>query len=177
MTAYKGWEVDVKLGTSPTVLGKAQSMSVEVTSNVDAVHGVGHLDPVELKQGPREISGSIEKMYGDERLWDAINPEGTEQTYLQLEAALDENGSKERIITCSGVKLDTWSLDLPQDDFVSESVDFTATAISLTGSAVSASIMSSDTSTQPASTSTPENDYQEMSINSEEEEDEIEVDE
>lgn len=140
---YKGWNVDVKMGTdSTTIVGQAQSLSAELSANVDPVHGVGNLDPQELKQGPREISGSVERMYGDERLWNGINPEGSTQDYWTLEA---DHESGERTLVLNGVKFDSWSLDIPQDDFVTESADFTATEMTLSGTDVSVSALGAET--------------------------------
>lgn len=148
---YKGWNVDINKGTGATLsttLGAAQSVSVEVSASLDPVYGVGHLNPVELKQGPREISGSVERMYGDEELWDIINPTGTSQSYLSMEADMK---SGERVLRVNGVKFDSWSVDIPQDDFLTESADFTATEITVSGTDVAALPLSSpEQSSEPS---------------------------
>ncbi len=138
MTVYKGWNVDVRMGTEVTgtvsteLVGKAQSMSVEISNSVEAIHGIGSREPCAVREGPVEISGSLERMYFDERLFDVINP-GTETSYLTLQGDIEEG---DRVIECQGVKFDSWSVDMPQDDFVSESVDFQATAITIKGNSV-----------------------------------------
>lgn len=132
MTSYKGWEVTIKMkndDASPgdeyenfTVVGKAESISFEVNANLTSVYGVGYRDAQVIKEGQREVSGSLEHMFVDADFYDGI-AEDTYQNEYQIRAEVGGN-----TVTLSGVKFDTWSLDAPQDDFLVESIDFNATS-------------------------------------------------
>lgn len=140
---YKGWNVDIKkkTDTSTAVVGFAQSMSVSVAANAEAVRGVGHLFPTKVVEGPREVTGSLEKMYGDQRLWDATSSQGT---YFDLRAELSGGDT----IVTKGAKFDSWDIDIPQDDFLSESADFVATDITVSGSTAYPASSASESKTE-----------------------------
>lgn len=140
MTSYKGWECTIYMGTDTTTkVGKSQSMDFSIDRSTDKYYEIGSQNAVCTVQGPEEISGSMDRMYGDSRLWDGIKS----GEYYNINASLTTG----TVISLKGVKFESYSLDLPQDDFLEESVDFTATAVtnSSGGQALKATSSSDET--------------------------------
>lgn len=117
-------------GDTPATVGKARSVSVEVTRSSETVYEIGSSDPACIKEGRKEITGSIEHMYVSDAFYDAIQPERPKTPSFTLKAKIGTTPDK--TITLSGVKLESWSLDVPQDDYLVESVDYKATSCDLT---------------------------------------------
>jgi len=133
MTTYKGWDVTLEmaeeLAGTYSVIGKARSISVEVSSGIEPIYGVGNRDPVILKEGRREITGSLERVFFDSTYFDAIGAATDYQPSFRIRAKI--GAGPDMTLTLEGVKFETWSPDMPQDDYLVESLDFRAKSISL----------------------------------------------
>lgn len=131
--SYKGWEVTLQYkdssGTPPawTTVGRASSVSVEVSGGLERVYGIGERDPVVIKEGRREISGTVEKMFVDTTWYEAMA--GTSGVQPNWQIRCNIGTGSDYTVVLQGVKFDTWSMDLPQDDYIVESIDFVALTI------------------------------------------------
>jgi hypothetical protein len=115
-------------------VGRATGVTVRVESDLKPFHELGQRYATELRPGNVNVSGTIQRAYingallrlmlGDAA---ASRPAGTfiSPTFnlnLRLEnPAVPDTSST---VTVYGVKLDRWSYDIPEDDFVMEQVSF-----------------------------------------------------
>jgi len=81
-----------------------------------------------LKEGQRSYSGSIEKLYADDALYDKLVLASGTQTDYTVSGVVTV-GTTTRSLEVKGVKFSSWSWDMPRDDFVGESGDFIATGV------------------------------------------------
>lgn len=123
------------------VVGRLQDVTVQVENEVRAYHEIGKRFPTELRPGNVNISGSASRAHingamlrlllgdGAQSPPPAENiPQPTFNIVINLKnPSLPENGS---IVTLFGVKFDSWSFRLPEDDFVMEGITFKAMRIS-----------------------------------------------
>jgi hypothetical protein len=124
-----------------TVVGRLQNVQVSVLNEVKPYHEIGKRFATELRPGNINISGTAERAHINGALLrlmlgeGAISPAPTgsiPQPVFNIvinlkNPALTENTSK---IVLFGVKFESWSFRLPEDDFVMESVSFRAMRIS-----------------------------------------------
>ena len=133
---YKGFEGTIMMNGD--VVGRVESFSIDVSNNLDKYFEVGSRITAELKEGNFEVSGSISSGFiNSAKLELAIGGEGetmfAQQRIPEFEiVGLVSNSrtGKNESITLKGVKIDTFSWDLPAEDWVMESVDFEAVNIS-----------------------------------------------
>jgi hypothetical protein len=121
---------------SLTPVGRVTGVKVAVASDLKPFHELGQRYATELRPGNVNVSGSIDRAFINGALLkmflgDAASsrPAGTfiSPTFnlnLRLENPAREGTSA--TVTVYGVKLDTWSFDIPEDDFVMEQVGFQA---------------------------------------------------
>jgi hypothetical protein len=134
-------EVSDAYGLAP--IGRAQGVSVQVHSDMRPFHELGQRYATELRPGNVNITGSIARAHVNGALLKLMlgtagaggsRPAGaflspTFNLSLRLEnAAKPGNYST---VTVHGVKLDSWSFSIPEDDFVLESTTFKALWISV----------------------------------------------
>jgi len=126
---------------SLTPVGRVSNVEVRVTSELKPFHELGQRYPTELRPGNVNIAGSIERaavngallklLLGDAA---AKRPAGTfVSPAFNLDLRL-ENPSRPGVasaVTLHGVKIENWSYQIPEDDFVMEKVDFRALWISV----------------------------------------------
>jgi hypothetical protein len=124
-----------------TPIGRATSVTIQVTSEMKPFHELGQRYATELRPGNVDISGSIGRAHVNGALLKLMLGDGAGGTRpagafvspsfnlsLRLEnAAFPGNTAT---VTVHGVKLDGWSYDMPEDDFVLEQVTFRALWIS-----------------------------------------------
>jgi hypothetical protein len=124
-----------------TVVGRLQNVQVSVLNEVKPYHEIGKRFATELRPGNINIQGFAERAHINGALLrlllgdGAISPPPTGSMaqpafniVINLKnPALAENTSK---IVLFGVKFESWSFRLPEDDFVMESVTFRAMRIS-----------------------------------------------
>lgn len=126
-----------------TPIGRAQGVTVSVTSDMRPFHEIGQRYATELRPGNVNVSGTIGRAHVNGALLKLMlgedgaggsRPAGafvspTFNLSLRLEnSAAPGNTST---VTVHGVKLDGWSYAMPEDDFVLESVSFKALWISV----------------------------------------------
>lgn len=123
--AYKGTSGEIiKDGTT---LAFVSSFSVEEAPNLDPVYEMGSRTPTDWKKGNKEITGSFDKMYWNADWLDDIDTDSV-PTYKFEGIVHTDTGAL--TITLSEVTLSGWSLDMPEDDFITESIDFSASNLS-----------------------------------------------
>ena len=124
-----------------TPIGRATGVTVQVTSDMKPFHELGQRYATELRPGNVNITGSIGRAHVNGALLKLMLGEGAGGTRpagafvsptfnlsLRVEnAAFPGNTAT---VSVHGVKLDSWSYDLPEDDFVLEQVTFKALWIS-----------------------------------------------
>jgi len=126
LTSYRGFEGIVKIDDN--VVALAQGLTIDIDTGVEAVYVVGKRDPARLKEGQRSYSGSIERLYSDDTLFDKLTTASGTQTEYTISGVVTD-GTTTRSLEVKGVKFNAWSWDMPRDDFVTESADFVATGV------------------------------------------------
>ncbi|MEM9519493.1 MAG: hypothetical protein AAGA37_09240 [Actinomycetota bacterium] len=120
-----------------TPIGRATNVVINVSSAMRPFHEIGQRYATELRPGNVDISGTIGRAHINGALLRLMLGEGGDGTrpagafisptfnlsLLHENPALPGNSSA---ITVHGVKLDGWSYEMPEDDFVMESVSFKA---------------------------------------------------
>ena len=117
-----------------TPVGRATGVTVLVESDLKPFHELGQRYATELRPGNVNVSGTIARAYINGALLRLMlgeaassRPAGTfvSPTFnlnLRLEnPAVPDTSST---VTVYGVKLDRWSYDIPEDDFVMEKIGF-----------------------------------------------------
>jgi len=119
-------------------------VEVKVESQLKAFHELGHRYATDLRPGNVNISGTIARAYINGALLklllgDAATTQSagtflspTFDIVLKLEnPGVSQENSVTSTITIHGVKFENWSYQLPEDDFVMESVSFKGIWISV----------------------------------------------
>jgi hypothetical protein len=118
------------------VVGRAQGVTIEVTSQVRAFHEIGQRYASELRPGNVTVRGTIKRAYLNGALLRLLLGEAADgrpraswtQPSFNI-TVLSENAAMPGVrstITVHGVKLDQWNYAMPEDDFVMESANFQA---------------------------------------------------
>jgi hypothetical protein len=118
------------------VVGRAQGVTIEVTSQVRAFHEIGQRYASELRPGNVTVRGTIKRAYLNGALLRLLLGEAADgrpraswtQPSFNI-TVLSENAAMPGVrstITLHGVKLDQWNYAMPEDDFVMESANFQA---------------------------------------------------
>ena len=116
-------------------VGRCQGVTFEVDMGLEAVRVIGRRTPLEIKEGPVEIKGTVDKLFVDNSLVNRVMPTRNSEglmagqgEYILDAEVFDATGVRAQAVL-QGVKFSTYSREMPQDDFVSESVDFMAVDI------------------------------------------------
>lgn len=122
-------------------VGRAQGVSVEVTSDIKAYHEIGSRYAAELRPGNVTVTGSIKRAYVNGALLKLLlgeaaetRPQGNWAQPAFNMSLLMENVSQPGVrntVTLHGIKFNNWSYDIPEDDFVMESAEFQALSITV----------------------------------------------
>lgn len=124
-----------------SVVARLQQVQVRVENDVHPYHEIGKRFATELRPGNINISGMAQRAHINGALIrlllgggadspppaDAIVQPTFNMVINLTNPAVPDNSSK---VVLFGVKLDSWSFALPEDDFVMESVSFKALRIS-----------------------------------------------
>ena len=123
-------------------IGRAQGVTVEVSSEMRPFHELGQRYATEMRPGNVNIRGSIGRAHVNGALLKLMLGEGagtsrpgaafvspTFNLSLRVENAAKPGNSS--TVTVHGVKLDGWSFNMPEDDFVLEKATFKALWISV----------------------------------------------
>src|SRR5262245_6274569 len=126
---------------SLTPVGRVTNVEVRVDTELKAFHELGQRYPTELRPGNVNISGSIERAAINGALLKLLLGEAASSrpagTFVSPAFNLDlrlENPARPGVssaVTLHGVKIQNWSYQTPEDDFVMERVDFNAQWISV----------------------------------------------
>lgn len=118
-------------------IGRAVGVTLRVESAMRPFHEIGQRYATELRPGNVNVSGTIGRAHINGALLRLMLGEGGDGTrpagafvsptfnlsLLHENPALPGNSST---ITVHGVKIDSWTYDMPEDDFVMEGVTFKA---------------------------------------------------
>ncbi len=117
-------------------MGRVQNVAVNVSSDVKAFHEIGQRYATELRPGNINISGSIGRAYVNGAMLKLLLGEAadsrpaaswTQPTFnITLLLANAATPGVTNNVTLHGVKLDNWNYNMPEDDFLMESVSFQA---------------------------------------------------
>lgn len=117
-------------------VGRVQQVRVEVTSEVKAFHEIGQRYATELRAGNVTIQGSIGRAYINGALLKLLlgdaadnRPQGSWAQPAFNITLLAESPAAPGVtsnITLHDVKLDEWAFQMPENDFVMETVGFQA---------------------------------------------------
>jgi hypothetical protein len=124
-----------------SVVGRLQNVQVRVENELRPYHEIGKRFPTELRPGNINVSGIVERAHINGALIRLLLGDGATSppptgTIAQpsfnivinlTNPAIPDNSS---ILTVFGVKFESWSFRLPEDDFVMESATFRALRIS-----------------------------------------------
>ena len=124
-----------------TPIGRATGVSVEVRSDMRPFHEIGQRYASELRPGNVFIQGVIKRAHINGALLKLMLGEGAGTSRpgaafvspsfnLSLRMENAAIPGKSSTVTVHGVKLDRWSFNMPEDDFVMEEVGFQALWIS-----------------------------------------------
>lgn len=124
-----------------TPIGRATGVKVEVQSALRPFHEIGQRYATELRAGNTDVSGSIGRAFVNGALLRLMLGEGGAGTRpagafvsptfnLSLRHENPAQPGNASTVTVHGVKLDSWSYDMPEDDFVLEGATFKALWIS-----------------------------------------------
>lgn len=123
------------------VVGRLRNVEVRLVNELKPYHEIGKRFPTELRPGNLNVSGSAERAHINGALLRLLLGEGAQSpppngTIAQpvfnivinlKNPALPDNFAK---LTIFGVKFESWSFQLPEDDFVMEGITFRAMRIS-----------------------------------------------
>lgn len=118
-------------------VGRATGVTVEVRSAMRPFHEIGQRYATELRPGNVDVSGTIGRAHINGALLQLMLGEAGAGTRpaaafvsptfnLSLLLANPAQPDRSSTLTVHGVKLDSWSYRMPEDDFVLESVSFKA---------------------------------------------------
>src|SRR5437764_14671486 len=124
-----------------TPVGRATGVTVHVNSDMKPFHELGQRYATELRPGNVNISGTIGRAHVNGALLKLMLGDGAGGTRpagafvspsFNLSLRLEHQAfpGNTATVTVHGVKLDGWSYDMPEDDFVLEQVTFRALWIS-----------------------------------------------
>lgn len=116
-------------------VGRATGVEVYVQTELEEYHEIGKRHAAQLRPGNIHINGKINRAYINGALLRLLLgqgalPERANEPYpqpsfnLQLLAEDPATPGTNSTITVHGVKLENWAYNLPEDDFVMESVTF-----------------------------------------------------
>jgi hypothetical protein len=122
-------------------IGKAQDVRIEVHSEVRPFHELGSRFPTELRSGSVAIRGSIGRAYINGAMLKLLLGEASNQRPAASWAhpafnisMIVENAANPGVrntVTLHDVKIEDWVYNMPEDDFVMESLNFQALYLSV----------------------------------------------
>jgi len=122
-------------------VGRVQNVRVEVHSAVRAYNEIGQRYATELRPGNVSINGTIGRAYINGAMLKLMLGEAADSrpagSWVQPACNITvvcENPAvpgKRNTLTLHDVKIDSWTYDMPEDDFLMESVGFQALFLSV----------------------------------------------
>jgi hypothetical protein len=125
-----------------TPIGRATGVTVEVVSEMRPFHEMGQRYATELRPGNVNVRGSIGRAHVNGALLKLMLGDGagtarpagafvSPSFNLSLRLENPATTGNSSTVTVHGVKLDSWSVNVPEDDFVLERATFKALWISV----------------------------------------------
>ena len=124
-----------------TPVGRVTNVEVRVNSDLKPFHELGQRYPTELRPGNVNVTGTIERAAINGALLRLLlgdaaksRPAGTFVNPSFNLSLLLENPARPGVsstVTIHGAKIENWSYQIPEDDFVLEKADFKALWISV----------------------------------------------
>jgi len=126
MVTYKGWRAHILKGGTP--IGYTESVTVDIASGLEPYYEHGSRRPVDLAEGNEEITGSISRAWINMDLLGLITDDDgkTGLDEFELYLYIDPYESEAPWMYLYYCKLESGSIDLPQDGFLMSDVDFRA---------------------------------------------------
>jgi hypothetical protein len=122
-------------------VGRVQNVQVEVHSEVRAFHEIGQRYATELRPGNVTIKGTIGRAYVNGAMLKLLLGEAATsrpaaswtQPSFNISLVVENPASPgiRNTVTLHDVKIDGWAYNLPEDDFLLESVGFQALYLSV----------------------------------------------
>ncbi len=145
LSPSKGPEGDTAKGILSTydtlTVGRVQNVTVEVSTDVKPFHEIGQRYATELRAGNVSVKGTIGRAYINGAMLNLLvgdaaskSPGGNviQPTFnISLQVANTATPTVRSTITLHDVKIDNWSYNLPEDDFVMEAISFQALFVSI----------------------------------------------
>lgn len=119
-------------------VGRVQNVAVEVQSDVKAFYEIGRRYATELRPGNVTIRGTIGRAYINGAMLKLLLGETASsrpapatswaQPSFNVTLMVEDptNPDVNNTVTLHGVKLDSWNYNMPEDDFLMESISFQA---------------------------------------------------
>lgn len=117
-------------------VGRVTNVRVEVSSKLKAYHEIGQRYPSELRPGNITITGTIGRAYINGSLLRLLLGEGADSKpaaswvqpafNISLMVSNPADAAARNTLTLHNVKLANWVYEIPEDDFLMESVSFMA---------------------------------------------------
>ena len=107
-------------------IGYSESVRVDLTRNVDPFYEHGDPRPVQLVEGNEEVTGSMSRAWVDWQLLNCILVSGTGSLPSNLDLYIKLRGGELDNLYLSDVTIRDTSLDIPQDGFLMQDIDFRA---------------------------------------------------
>lgn len=132
-TVYKGWNAKIFIGNLAdpptwTEIGCADSVSVDITANVESYYCIGSKDPYAIVEGNREITGSLSKAWVNTYYLNLLCGGTLGEFHLLFKAGTSSGAPMVYLYNC---KFESGSIDIPQDGFLTEDYDFRAKSIAV----------------------------------------------
>lgn len=126
---YKGWNAKIYIGEPWIEIGCAESVSVDITANLDAYYCIGKRTPEAVMEGNLEITGSISRAWVNIYYLNLIISETVLPTFhLCFKASEESNAPWIYLYDC---KFEGGTIDIPQDGVLMEDYDFRAESIAV----------------------------------------------
>jgi hypothetical protein len=122
-------------------VGRVVDVKVHVQTDLETFHEIGRRYPTSLHPGNIHVSGQVGRAYINGALIGLLlgrksflpsTAEPFVQPAFNMSLRLDDpaiTGHAELVV--NGIKFQNWTLNLPEDDFVMEAVDFKALAVEI----------------------------------------------
>jgi len=124
---FKGFRAKILVSNSE--VGRAQSVTVDLTNNVDTAFEIGRKNPAAIIEGPREITGTIERFWVDMWLATLFLPKSDQAalpTFNILMQPNKDDASQPGSLIIGGVIAEGGSFEVTVDGISADSLDFRA---------------------------------------------------
>jgi hypothetical protein len=132
MPVYKGWKGQIYLGGFSTLVGYAESVSVSITRNTEAVRCIGKQNPDQTSKGDLEVTGSMRRAWLDNQMLSYIFEKSAAVDVKDLanfDLYLYPGGKTPAGSPCMYLfdcKITDGTFDMAQDDIAGEDLSFLA---------------------------------------------------